>query len=93
MSKIYELDKAMAELCARLREYFESAGHPICPDPECDYTAYENYENTEHAANCAYIRYVKAQDAAIDIAHANASNWPDFSTWQAVEEYVRGKAK
>jgi hypothetical protein len=56
---------AMAELCARLREHFESSGHPLCPDPECDYAA---YENTEHAPDCAYMAYVKAQDAAIDTA-------------------------
>jgi len=55
----------MAELCARLREDFESSGHPVCPDPECNYAAYENYENVEHAANCAYVKYVKAQDAAM----------------------------
>lgn len=55
------LDTVMAELCARLREHFEASGHPGCPDPECDYVA---YENTEHAAGCAYAAYVEAQDAA-----------------------------
>jgi hypothetical protein len=56
------LDTAMAELCARLRDHFEAAGHPACPDPECDYIA---YENTDHAPNCAYVKYVQAQNRAI----------------------------
>lgn len=56
------LDKTMAELCSRLRERFEASGHPVCPDPECDYVA---YENTEHAPDCRYMEYVRAQDVAI----------------------------
>lgn len=57
-----QLDFAMAELCARLREHFEASGHPTCPDPECDYVA---YEHTEHNLDCAYMEYVQAQDRAI----------------------------
>lgn len=32
-----QLDAVMAELSGRLREHFESAGHPACPDPQCEY--------------------------------------------------------
>lgn len=52
------IQTAMAELCVRLREHFESAGHPVCPDPECG----ELFD--EHTSDCAYVRYAQAQDAA-----------------------------
>lgn len=56
-----QIDSAMAELCARLREHFEASGHPVCPDPECEMGDGFN----DHDAKCAYAAYVKAQDAAV----------------------------
>ena len=49
---------AMTELCAHLREHFESSGHPTCPDPECGEL------DGQHVPGCAYVKYVDAATAA-----------------------------
>lgn len=89
-----KLNNAMAELCARLREHFETSGHPACPDPECDYD-----DGREHSANCAFIAYVTAQDEAIAMQSMNEQyedelpvdiTDAEYSAWFAKSRVIDG---